>query len=178
MAGAAERRHAAAVVAAFSARATARLGMLAARALAVPPPLIALALAGAALAGHYALWGASAPWGRAGAAGALLAAAAWVGELWAVALLRAAGTPMRPTAMPVQLIEEGPYRFSRNPMYLGLALMLLGAALGLGVPLLALSATAFVAIVNAVHIPHEEAQMTRRFGGWYRDYAATTRRWL
>jgi len=32
--------------------------------------------------------------------------------------------------------------------------------------------------VNAVHVPHEEVQMTRRFGGWYRDYTGSTRRWL
>lgn len=178
MAGAAERQHASTLVAAPLARASHRFGALGARALAVPPPLIALALAGVALAGHYALWGASAPWGRAAVAGTLLAAAGWAGALWAVALLRAAGTPICPTAMPVQLIEEGPYRFSRNPMYLGLAAVMLGAALGLGVPLLALGATAFAALVRTVHIPHEEAQMTRRFGGWYRDYTATTRRWL
>ncbi len=177
MAGAAERGHAVVATAATPA-ATGHLGTLRARTLAVPPPLIALALASVALGGHYALWGATAPWGGAGAAGALLAAAGWVWVLWAVALLRAAGTPIRPTATPLQLIEEGPYRVSRNPMYLGIGALLLGAALGLGAPLLALAALLYGAIVNAVHVPHEEVQMARRFGGWWRDYAGCTRRWL
>jgi len=175
MAGAADRHHA---VTSVAAPAATGFGALRNAALAVPPPLIALALAGTALAGHYTLWGSSSPWGRAGAAGALLAAAGWVWGLWAVALLRAAGTPIRPRAMPLQLIEEGPYRFGRNPMYLGITVMLLGTALGLGTPLLTASAVAFAAIVNAVHVPHEEDRMTRRFGGWYRDYARATRRWL
>lgn len=151
---------------------------LRARGAAVPPPLIALALAGPAMTGHYALWGTAAPWGRAAVTGALLAAAGWVWVLWAVALFRNAGTPLRPTATPLLLIEEGPYRVGRHPMYLGLTALMLGAALGLGAPLLALSALLFAVAVNAVHIPHEEAQLARRFGGWWRDYASGTRRWL
>lgn len=143
-----------------------------------PAAGLALGLAAAALAGHYTLWGSSAPWGRAEGAGAVLALAGLVWLMWAVLLFRLAGTPVRPGATPVQLIEEGPYRISRNPMYLGLTALLLGAALALGSPLLVLGAFAFAALVNAVHIPHEEAQMARRFGGWYRDYAGTTRRWL
>ena len=142
------------------------------------PPGIALALATAAGAGHVALWGGSAPWGHAPVSGALLAAGGLVWTVWAWALFRAAGTPVRPSETPLQLIEEGPYRFGRNPMYLGLAALLLGAALGLGVPLLALAALLFAAVAHLLHIPDEEAQMTRRFGGWYRDYVASTRRWL
>ncbi len=175
MAGAVERGHAAGVA---SSAAPGRFNpTLRARAAAVPPPLIALALAGLAMAGHYALWGSTAPWGRAAVVGALIAAAGWVWVLWAVALFRNAGTPLRPTATPLQLIEEGPYRMGRNPMYLGLSALLLGAALGLGAPLLALSALLFAATVNGVHIPHEEAQLARRFGGWWHDYASGTRRW-
>ena len=142
------------------------------------PPGIALALAGAALAGHAALWGDSAPWGQAPVAGALLAAGGLVWVVWAWALFRAAGTPVWTGETPLQLIEEGPYRLGRHPMYLGLATLLLGAALGLGVPLLALASLLFAAVVNAVHIPNEEVQMARRFGGWWRDYASGTRRWL
>jgi len=179
MAGTAERGHGLTVVAAPAPPAAVnRLSALRARALAWRPPRIALALAGAALASHHALWGSTAPWGRAAVAGLLLASAGTVWLLWAWALFRAAGTPIRPTDTPLQLIEEGPYRWGRNPMHLGITALLLGAALGLGVPLLAVSALLFAGVVNAVHIPHEEAQMAKRFGGWYRDYASGTRRWL
>jgi protein-S-isoprenylcysteine O-methyltransferase Ste14 len=176
MAGAAERPHAVAVVKVVPAPLSTnrvRVALVALR-----PPLVVLAMAAAALTSHYALWGSGAPWGRAAVAGALLAAAGWVWVLWSVALFRAAGTPIRPSGTPLQLIEEGPYRVGRNPMYLGFVALLLGAALGLGVPLLAVSALLFGVLVNTAHIPHEEAQMARRFGGWYRDYTQTTRRWL
>ncbi|MBX3620862.1 MAG: isoprenylcysteine carboxylmethyltransferase family protein [Rhizobacter sp.] len=142
------------------------------------PPRIALALSAAALAGHAALWGEASPMGSAPLAGALLAAAGFAWMLWAWALFRAAGTPIRPTDTPLQLIEEGPYRLGRHPMYLGLTVLMLGAALGLGAPLLGMAALVFAALVHTVHVPHEEAQMAQRFGGWWRDYAAVTRRWL
>ena len=47
-----------------------------------------------------------------------------------------------------------------------------------GSPLLAVGALLFGGVVNAVHIPLEEARLARRFGGWYRDYTGATRRWL
>jgi protein-S-isoprenylcysteine O-methyltransferase Ste14 len=178
MAGAADRQHAVVTVAGALPRAGSRGRVLLTRALEMPPSLVALALAGVAMAAHLALGGAVAPGGSAGAAGALLAAAGLSWAAWAWALFRAAGTPLAPSATSLQLIEEGPYRVGRNPMYLGTAFMLLGAALGLGVPLLAIAAVLFGVIVNAVHIPREEAQLMRRFGGWYRDYAGARRRWV
>jgi protein-S-isoprenylcysteine O-methyltransferase Ste14 len=63
-------------------------------------------------------------------------------------------------------------------MYLGMVVMMLGLGLASGVPFMAIAALSFVVIVTAVHIPHEEAQMQRTFGGWYSDYAASVRRWL
>ena len=76
------------------------------------------------------------------------------------------------------VVTSGPYHSVRHPMYLGITFTLLGTSLGLGVPLLALSAGLFAATVSRAHIPHEEAQMLERFGGWYRDYTASARRWL
>ena len=57
-------------------------------------------------------------------------------------------------------------------MYLGMVAMMLGMGLATGVPFMAIAALNFVVIVATVHIPHEEAQMRRAFGGWYSDYAA------
>jgi protein-S-isoprenylcysteine O-methyltransferase Ste14 len=154
------------------------LGRLRARLLARSPGAIALTLAGVAVMAHLLLWDTEAPWGRAGPAGALLALGGIVWVLWARSLLRAAGTPVRHGAQPLVLVDEGPYRFGRHPMVIGLAAVLLGAALASGMPLLALAAVVFVAIVATLHAPHEEAQLLRRFGGWYRDYAGAVRRWL
>lgn len=142
------------------------------------PPLLAAGFAATAGALHALTLGTAAPLGRAPLAGGLLAAAGLAWLLWAAWLFRRAGTTLRPWGQPVVLVEEGPYRLGRHPMYLGLVAVLLGAALGLGVPLLALAAAAFAFVVQRVHIPFEEARLRQHFGGWYSDYAARVRRWL
>lgn len=149
-----------------------------ARAVSLRPPLLALGLAGLALALHAALWGAAAPLGRVPALGGPLLALGLTWMLWAAALFRRAGTTIRPTGRPAVLVDEGPFRFGRNPMYLGMAAALLGLGLLLGSPLVAASALAFAAVLDRVHIPFEEAQLRRQFGGWYSDYAAEVRRWF
>jgi protein-S-isoprenylcysteine O-methyltransferase Ste14 len=104
------------------------------------------------------------------AAGALLLAAA---------LRRfSARTTRNPYERPSVLIEEGPYRFSRNPMYAGLLLALAGAAVMLGSlsPLLALPL--FVLLVQTRFIAHEERVLEERFGADYRAYRRRVRRWL
>ena len=93
-------------------------------------------------------------------------------------MFRQADTTIRPAGTPSILVDEGPYRYGRNPMYLGMTVALLGIGLALGAPLMAVAAIAFAPIVHRVHIPFEEAQLRRAFGGWYSDYAATVRRWL
>jgi protein-S-isoprenylcysteine O-methyltransferase Ste14 len=142
------------------------------------PPQLARGLVLAALLLHFGIWGFNAPLGRWLFGGLALIFSGLAVMLWAWWRFRQARTPVLPTAMPQRLVDEGPYRFSRNPMYLGLLLMMLGLAWALGVPVLALAAMAFAAVVQRVHIPHEEAALRRAFGGWYSDYAATVRRWL
>jgi len=144
----------------------------------VRPPTVARALTVLALLLHAVVFGFTAPLGRSIAAGVpmMLAGLAWMA--WAWWHFRRAETPVPPTAQPTMLVDDGPYRFGRNPMYLGVVVMMLGLGLAAGVPFMAIAALNFVAIVGAVHVPHEEAQMRRTFGGWYSDYAAGVRRWL
>jgi protein-S-isoprenylcysteine O-methyltransferase Ste14 len=144
----------------------------------VRPPRIAQGLALLALMGHVAVWGFEAPFGRSTLGGAALLAAGLGWMLWAAWMFRQAATTIRPTAVPSILVDEGPYRYGRNPMYLGMTVALLGVGLALGAPFMAVAAVAFAVIVHRVHIPFEEAQLRRAFGGWYSDYAATVRRWL
>lgn len=79
---------------------------------------------------------------------------------------------------PGHLITDGPFRFSRNPMYLGFALLLLAAAFlvnswpGLLVPLV------FVLVANVWYIPHEERILRDLFGAQYETYAGKVRRWV
>jgi protein-S-isoprenylcysteine O-methyltransferase Ste14 len=142
------------------------------------PPRIAQGLTVAALAAHALVWGVDAPWGRSLPAGLVLIAVGLGWTLWAVGCFRAARTPIRPSDGPQRLVDHGPFRFGRNPMYLGIATAMLGLGVALGVPSMALAAGGFAAVMQRVHIPHEERQLRRAFGGWYSDYAASVRRWL
>lgn len=139
---------------------------------------LAIGLTAVASGLHLALWGTAAPLGSAPVPGAVLAASGLAWAVWAWARFRLAELPLDAGDAPLQLIEEGPYRYGRHPMYLGVTAALLGTAMALGLPLLLLGALLFAGIVHTVHIPQEEAQLARRFGGWWRDYAADVRPWL
>jgi len=76
------------------------------------------------------------------------------------------------------VITRGPYALSRNPMYLGLVVIALGAAIWVGVwPMLAAAPAVFLT-ANFVHIPFEEAKLRRQFGPAFDAYAHRVRRWI
>jgi protein-S-isoprenylcysteine O-methyltransferase Ste14 len=106
----------------------------------------------------------------------MLAGIGWA--MWAAWQLRRAGAPVRPGATAGVLVEEGPYRFGRNPMALGLTVALLGLAVLSGSLFVAVAAFAHASYMQLVGIPQEEARLRTTFGGWYSDYTATVRRWL
>jgi protein-S-isoprenylcysteine O-methyltransferase Ste14 len=87
---------------------------------------------------------------------------------WAVSLFRLEGTEINPTSETNKsLVIRGPYRFTRNPMYLGLVVLMLGVAFGVGsLPMFAVPVLLF-ATANWVHIPFEEAKMRRQFGAGF-----------
>lgn len=87
-------------------------------------------------------------------------------------------TTLNPFAEPSTFIATGPYRFSRNPMYLGLVIAYVGGILLYGSlwPLLALAAP--VAALSRTVVPYEEARMRLRFGDSYDAYCASVRRWI
>lgn len=87
-------------------------------------------------------------------------------------------TTLNPFGDPSVLIERGPYRLSRNPMYVALVIAYFGGVFLLGSvwPLLTLLVP--VLILNQVVIPFEETNMAARFGQAYRDYCTRVRRWI
>ncbi|HTI36806.1 MAG TPA: isoprenylcysteine carboxylmethyltransferase family protein [Vicinamibacterales bacterium] len=105
------------------------------------------------------------------AAGAALAAWGWF------TFLKARTTTV-PGKASAALVTWGPYRFTRNPMYVGLTVAYVGEALLLGQvwPLFVLPAV--VAYVNWVVIPVEEARLTEVFGDRYIAYRSRVRRWV
>ena len=142
-----------------------------------PPPLIYAVplLAGLGLQHYWPRAVIPAAW--AGLIGPLVTALGLIG-LPAVLAFRRMGTPPEPWRPSTALVLTGPYRFTRNPMYLGFTLLYLGISLWVNSlwPLLFLPLI-LVVMVRGV-IVREEAYLDRRFGDTYRTYRATVRRWL
>ena len=115
------------------------------------------------------------PWGYVGipliGAGATLAV---VGSR----LFEKRGTTIKPFEESSVLVLEGPFRYSRNPMYLGMVLILLGLALLLGTLTPVLVVPVFVVLLRLRFIHAEEAALERTFGQEYRDYRSRVRRWF
>ena len=110
--------------------------------------------------------------------GVALIALGFAMELWALVLFHRAGTNPLPTRPTTAVIEAGPYRFSRNPIYVGMLLSVIGAAVALN-SLWQFAALAILyAIIRWGVVAREEAYLTRKFGAPYTDYAARVRRWL
>jgi len=83
-----------------------------------------------------------------------------------------------PTAETSQIIMNGMYRYSRNPMYLGMFLILLGTSFIMGtLPSIAAPAVFFL-IIDKFFIPYEEAKLLLSLGDSYKEYMLATRRWL
>jgi len=89
-----------------------------------------------------------------------------------------ANTTIRPLEVSKALVTDGFFRYSRNPIYLGLAVSLLGAALLLGSLSPFVVPPIFVLIIQSQFIVHEERILEDTFGEAYRVYKAKVRRWL
>lgn len=113
-------------------------------------------------------------------AGALVALGGIVVALLGVRGFRRAGTtlsPLKPDEAS-SLVETGIYRHTRNPMYLGLALLLLGWALVLASPLALVGPLLFVVWMTRFQIIPEERALSRLFGSQYEAYRRRVRRWI
>jgi protein-S-isoprenylcysteine O-methyltransferase Ste14 len=97
---------------------------------------------------------------------------------WFFASMREADTPVDPYQPPTALVEKGPFRFTRNPAYLGFTLAYAGIGLLAGGrwPLVFLPGV--LAVINHGVIQREEAYLEQRFEGPYLDYRSRVRRWL
>ena len=93
-------------------------------------------------------------------------------------LFRRSGTTIKPFEPSTALVTSGPFRLSRNPMYLGMVLVLLGLAMLAGtvwpLPVIPL----FIWLITRRFIVHEEQMMEQVFGDDYREYRRRTRRWI
>ncbi len=118
----------------------------------------------------------SAVWLR--GAGALLILAGLVLMLLAVYQMARHRTTVIPHRQPSALVATGVFRISRNPIYLGDALVLTGAILWWGVPIALPVIPAFVWLITRRFIEPEEARLRAGFGEDFAKWAESTRRWL
>jgi protein-S-isoprenylcysteine O-methyltransferase Ste14 len=91
---------------------------------------------------------------------------------------RAAATPVPARKPTTVIVRTGPYRFSRNPIYLAFSLFQLGIAIWVNSLWLLATLVGSVALMHYVVMPREERYLERRFGLRYLDYKSSVRRWL
>lgn len=98
--------------------------------------------------------------------------------VWSVRTLRIAGTPVPGDRPTTAIVRAGPYRFSRNPIYLAFSLFQLGVACWLNSLWLVLTLVPAVALMSFVVVPREERYLELRFPTEYPSYKRAVRRWL
>ena len=143
-----------------------------------PPPLIYMAGLIVGYAIDY-LW--PAPFLPAAvqfSVGGALIVAGLVLALTAMRLFSRAGTNLRPDRLSTELVLEGPYGFSRNPMYISLTLTHLGIAIAVDSAWMIAMVIPVLIIMNQGVIAREERYLERKFGDDYRRFKQSVRRWL
>jgi protein-S-isoprenylcysteine O-methyltransferase Ste14 len=106
-----------------------------------------------------------------------LALGGWI-TLWADQVFKRRGTTVKPHLRPSVLVTDGPFRFSRHPMYLGMTMFLGGISVLLGSLTAFIAPAGFALVIQAVFIPLEERALEQVFGEQYAAYRARVRAWL
>lgn len=146
----------------------------------IPPPIVALICA-------LGMWGIADIWPalivsfpyQSVVAYSLIAVGLAI-DLVSILAFRKAKTTVTPLApeKTSSLVVEGLYRFTRNPMYLGMLFILTGIAVLLGSPVNFIVLLGFVTYITAFQIKPEEARLEDIFGPEYDQYKQQVRRWL
>ncbi len=110
--------------------------------------------------------------------GILIAAAGFASAFMAVRQFGVARTTLDPHGSVGALVTSGPYRFSRNPIYLGFICVLVGLPLALGSYWGIILSPVLVLLMHNLVIQHEEAYLENKFKDQYTGYRSRVRRWL
>ncbi len=97
---------------------------------------------------------------------------------WSAMLFTRAGTPLKPFEETTNLVRGGLYKLTRNPMYLGMIMVLTGIAISLGSLVAFLFIPLFAWLIQSLFIVQEERILEEKFGDEYRQFKRQVRRWL
>jgi protein-S-isoprenylcysteine O-methyltransferase Ste14 len=143
-----------------------------------PPPLIALAAIAIGFA-LEAVWPIALP--ERGArlyVGVALFALGLALFAWAIATFRSAGTSVETRKPSTTVVSVGPYRLSRNPIYLGMVLGILGIGIAAGSAWVLLMTVPFLIVIRYGVVSREERYLEAKFGAQYRSYRERVGRWI
>lgn len=139
-----------------------------------PLPFVAAIVVGVGLHHWWPMASRPVGWAPLGVTIVLLGAAL---VLWSLAAFRAKRTPLEPWKSSKAIVSDGPFAWSRNPVYIGLAIIQVG--IGVWSDRLAVIALVVVPalLIASMVVPREEAYLRRKFGQVYEDYCSRVRRW-
>ena len=146
----------------------------------VPPVVVFLLSVGLIFGIHYGWPQFSYSWAYADFISSLLFILGALSGAGGVLTFRRHGTTVDPTRpdKASRLVTSGVYRYTRNPMYLGMAWLLVGAVLRLGNPFGFLALIFFLGYMTQFQIKPEERALEQCFGKVYLDYRSRVRRWI
>ena len=114
-----------------------------------------------------------APW-----IGGIVFAAAVALAVWSIVTIRRAGTAVETVKPTTAIVSNGPFRFTRNPIYLGMIIGQIGLAIAFNSLWLLITLVPFYFLIRYGVVAREEAYLERKFGRQYLDYKDRVRRWV
>lgn len=110
--------------------------------------------------------------------GIVLFVLGWMPNILIGMYFRKIGNSIPAKNMPKKLVTSGLFKFSRNPIYLGMVIALFGEAVFLGSLVTFILPILFIILINKTSIPIEEENMKKRFSKKYLEYKKKVRRWI
>jgi protein-S-isoprenylcysteine O-methyltransferase Ste14 len=110
--------------------------------------------------------------------GGAIFAIAFALAIWAIVTIRKAGTQVETYKPTTTIVVDGPYRFTRNPIYLGMVLGQIGVAVAFDSLWILATLVLFYLVIRYGVIAREEAYLEHKFGDVYLGYKSRVRRWL
>jgi len=142
-----------------------------------PPVIYGISILSGIVLNNY--WPLAMPYGIHGRLyGSIIIALAILLAGFSILKFHRAGTDVRPDKPDTALITSGPYRYTRNPLYIVLSLTQVTAALWLDNAWVLILVVPSVVVITQYAITREECYLEKRFGQDYLDYKQRVRRWL